>query len=116
RLLREKRPGKTTDLLVHARFRANEREAQTRRLRNESSEGRIIVATQAIEAGVDISSKVLVTELAPWASLAQRFGRCNRYGEHNAGGARVLWLDVADDVDDKDVKPYTKETLAAARR
>jgi CRISPR-associated endonuclease/helicase Cas3 len=36
---------------------------------------KIIIATQAIEAGVDISSRPLITELAPWSSLVQRFGR-----------------------------------------
>src|SRR3546814_682269 len=98
RLLREKRPDHKTDLLIHARFRAAERAEQIRRLRDESSEGRIIIATQAIEAGVDISSKVLVTELAPWASLVQRFGRCNRYGEYNDEGARILWVDIDDEI------------------
>jgi CRISPR-associated endonuclease/helicase Cas3 len=88
RLLREERPGRT-DLLIHARFRAAERAAQARRLRDDDPADRIIVATQAIEAGVDISSKTLVTELAPWASLVQRFGRCTRYGEYNHDGARV---------------------------
>lgn len=112
RLLRQKRPNNKTDLLIHARFRAAERAEQTRRLQDESSVGRIIVATQAIEAGVDISSKVLVTELAPWASLVQRFGRCNRYGEYNECGARILWVDVTDEAD---AKPYTIESLAAAR-
>lgn len=111
RLLRKARPDKT-DLLIHARFRAAERSTQTRRLRNEASIDRIIVATQAIEAGVDITSKVLITELAPWPSLVQRFGRCNRYGEHNDFGARVLWVDVAEEAD---AQPYTTEVLAAAR-
>lgn len=40
---------------------------------------REVVATQAVEAGVDVSARVLITELAPWSSLVQRFGRCNRY-------------------------------------
>lgn len=111
RLLRKARQGKA-DLLIHARFRAAERAAQTRRLRDESSVDRIVVATQAIEAGVDVSSKILVTELAPWASLVQRFGRCNRYGEHNAEGARILWVNIDDDAD---VKPYAIESLSAAR-
>ena len=35
---------------------------------------RIIVATQVVEAGVDISATTLVTELSPWSSLVQRFG------------------------------------------
>lgn len=111
RLLRERRDGKT-DLLVHARFRPAERTEQSRRLRKEAGKDRIIVATQAIEAGVDISSKILITELAPWSSMVQRFGRCNRYGEHNAEGALVLWVDI--DID-ADILPYTTETLTVAR-
>jgi CRISPR-associated endonuclease/helicase Cas3 len=112
RLLQKRRPNKS-DLLIHARFRAAERITQTQRLRAEPGADRIIVATQAIEAGVDISSKTLVTELAPWPSLVQRFGRCNRYGEHNARGADILWVNIEDDAD---ALPYAADTLAAARR
>jgi CRISPR-associated endonuclease/helicase Cas3 len=112
RLLSDARPG-GPDLLIHARFRAAERARQIKRLREESPIDRIVVATQAIEAGVDISSKVLITELAPWPSLVQRFGRCNRYGEHNADGARVLWVDIEDD---KNLSlPYDTDALAIAR-
>ena len=101
------------DLLIHARFRPAEREVAERRLREEPSRARIIVATQAIEAGVDVSSRIMFTELAPWSSLVQRFGRCNRYGEHNAaGGARVFWIDIADDAG---ALPYDAEGLAVAR-
>ena len=111
RQLRERR-GHREDLLVHARFRAAERAGQARQLRKENVQDRIIVATQAIEAGVDISARTLVTELAPWASMVQRFGRCNRYGEHNGTGATVLWVDMEDDAD---LLPYTTESLGAAR-
>ena len=77
-------------LLLHSRFRPPDR----RRLAAELTaplppEGRIVVATQVVEAGVDVSAATLVTEAAPWASLVQRFGRCNRRGEIE--GARVLW-------------------------
>lgn len=112
RLLREHRPD-AGDLLIHGRFRAAERAEQLRRLTNDPETNRIIVATQAIEAGVDISSKTLVTELAPWSSMVQRFGRCNRYGEHNQAGARILWLDIEEHKDL--VLPYTAEALAIAR-
>jgi len=111
-LLRKERPNKI-DLLVHARFRPTERAEQARKLRDESGVDRIIVATQAIEAGVDISSKVMFTELAPWASLVQRFGRCNRYGDCNEGGARIYWIDV--ESDRALVLPYASESLDAAR-
>ncbi len=78
-------------LLLHSRFRPPERAAQMERLLSPvPAAGRIVVATQVVEAGVDISAATLVTEAAPWASLVQRFGRCNRFGE--VTGARILWL------------------------
>lgn len=112
RLLRRARADKT-DLLVHARFRPIERAAHARRLRDEPGTDRIIVATQAIEAGVDISSRVMFTELAPWASMVQRFGRCNRYGECNEDGARIFWVDI--ESEKSLALPYATESLDAAR-
>ena len=111
-LLREKRPDKA-DLLIHARFLPVERAEQTRRLRDETGVDRIVIATQAIEAGVDISSRVMFTELAPWASLVQRFGRCNRYGEFNKEGARIFWIDI--ESDKTLMRPYSVESLDIAR-
>jgi CRISPR-associated endonuclease/helicase Cas3 len=85
-------PGVT---LIHSRFRPHERRGIERLLKDLSSshtERHILVATQAIEAGVDISASTLVTELAPWPSLIQRFGRLNRYGELETGQA--YWVDI----------------------
>ncbi len=104
-------------VLVHSRFRPLEREPLSARIK-ETGE-KIIIATQAIEAGVDISARTLITELAPWSSLVQRFGRCNRKGEFNAtGGADILWINLEAD-DPKNAAglalPYTPEQLATAR-
>lgn len=101
------------DLLIHARFRAADRQAHTRKLKQDPAKDRIIVATQAIEAGVDISSRVLFTELAPWDSLVQRFGRCNRYGEHNHSGAHIYWINV--ESDKALAPPYSEQALDLAR-
>lgn len=99
-------------LLLHARFRPAERRGIESQLRQPVDRtGRIIIATQAVEAGVDISSRVLFTELAPWASLVQRFGRCNRAGEHDQ--ADIRWIDITDEADE--ALPYETEALTAAR-
>ena len=100
-------------LLVHSRFRSRERATLNEKLSDRADRdgpGRIIVATQAVEAGVDLSARVLFTELAPYASMVQRFGRCNRYGEFNdSGNAQVFWIDVAEP------KPYEPGELEDAR-
>lgn len=102
-------------VLVHSRFRGPDRREREARLTAPTpAAGRIVVATQAVEAGVDMTSRTLFTELAPWSSLVQRFGRCNRYGECNdGGGADVIWIDFGKD---KDLaRPYESEALEAAR-
>ena len=96
--------------LIHSRFRAVERQALNQKLRDGISG--IMVATQAIEAGVDISAQILFTELAPWSSLVQRFGRCNRFGECSESAA-VYWIDIPDLK--KNASPYEAEQLETAR-
>jgi CRISPR-associated endonuclease/helicase Cas3 len=70
------------------------------------------VATQVIEAGVDLSSQLLITDLAPYASLVQRFGRCNRAGELTE--ARIFWVDRP--LNTKDGKLATQNTLDGKER
>jgi CRISPR-associated endonuclease/helicase Cas3 len=110
----EKRKQPASLVLVHARFRQTERQTLNRALRSEpdpNGPGRILIATQAIEAGVDISSRTLFTEIAPWSSLVQRFGRCNRYGEWNDDeGADAFWIDV----DEGLAAPYEDAAVNAA--
>ncbi len=98
-------------VLLHSRFRPDDRKAQIdKALADPPPEGTIIVSTQVIEAGVDVNATTLFTELAPWASLVQRFGRCNRKGKES-NDAVVYWIDVAD----KDAAPYEAEDLNNAR-
>ena len=100
--------------LVHSRFRPAERAKWRGEFLNreacESGASRIVVATQVVEAGVDFSAFLLVTELAPWPSLVQRFGRCARWG----GKGTVVVADLGHD-SDKKAAPYTIEQLDAAR-
>jgi CRISPR-associated endonuclease/helicase Cas3 len=43
-------------------------------------DGGVVVATQVVEVGLDISADVIFTELAPASALVQRWGRCARWG------------------------------------
>jgi CRISPR-associated endonuclease/helicase Cas3 len=104
--------GRTNGIeLVHGRFRPAEREVWRKQFLSRaactSDANRIIVATQVVEAGVDISAVCLITELAPWPSLVQRFGRCARYG----GSGRVI---VVDRGRDDAAPPYLPEVLESA--
>lgn len=110
--------------LIHSRFRPCDRD-KTQAIALDDSKipptGRIIVATQAIEAGVDLSASTLITELAPWSSLVQRFGRCNRRGNDGFDGnprARILWIDIKGKDDKAFAKlalPYIAQQLGPAR-
>lgn len=78
-------------VLLHSRFRPGDRARQTQSaLSAPCPGGTIVVTTQVLEAGVDVTSDLLVTEVAPWPSLVQRAGRCNRDG--HARDARLLWV------------------------
>jgi CRISPR-associated endonuclease/helicase Cas3 len=80
-------------VLVHSRFRPRDRHRAVDRALADvdtAGPGRIVVTTQVLEAGVDVSATTLVTELAPWPSIVQRAGRCNRYGSDD--GAALWWV------------------------
>ncbi len=114
-LLRKDKSLKESDIrLVHSRFRPHERQQWREEFLNRAASApgtdRIIVSTQVVEAGVDISAGVLFTDLAPWASLVQRFGRCARWG----GEANVFVIDFSPK-DDKAAAPYSKDEIDAAR-
>ncbi len=99
--------------LVHSRFRGAEREPWKSFLTRDAempANGRIVVATQVVEAGVDVSAEALVTKLAPWPSLVQRFGRCARY----PGDTGAVVVVGASPKDDKAARPYDAASLAAA--
>lgn len=95
-------------ILLHSQFRPGDRASKLSALL--ASEGKPVIAicTQIIEAGVDISATTLFTEMAPWSSLVQRFGRCNRRGTE--ADARIFMITA-----DKPA-PYEVEQLVIAKR
>ncbi|MBU1197286.1 CRISPR-associated helicase Cas3' [Candidatus Micrarchaeota archaeon] len=87
-------------ILIHSRFRPEDRKENIEWLvgKNNAGKSRVVVATQVVEAGVDVSAAKLFTEIASWPSLVQRFGRCNRYGECD-DIAEVMWADASNALD-----------------
>lgn len=86
-------PDNQTDtLLLHSRFYQNDRAALEQKAltwlgkddttgeRHDDGRKKVIIATQVVEVGLDISADMLLTECAPAASLIQRAGRCVRWG------------------------------------
>jgi CRISPR-associated endonuclease/helicase Cas3 len=74
----------TNILLLHSRFLQEDRQEIEQSIKTlfgrDNHEGSVIaIATQTIEVGVDITSEILHTELAPASALIQRAGRCARY-------------------------------------
>jgi CRISPR-associated endonuclease/helicase Cas3 len=65
----------------------------------------IVVSTQVLEAGIDFSAELLLTEIAPADCLVQRAGRCARY-EGEEGEMIIFPVD-----DEKGYKPYEKGHL-----
>jgi CRISPR-associated endonuclease/helicase Cas3 len=108
RLYRQLRVDAGNCTLLHARFRRVERAERLAAVLGEAGErgGQIVVTTQVVEAGLDLDAAVLVTEAAPWPSLIQRAGRCNRSGLLNAD-AEIWWVSPSDPF------PYERQDINA---
>ncbi|MGO0122577.1 CRISPR-associated helicase Cas3' [Desulfothermobacter acidiphilus] len=74
-------------ILLHSRFTPEDRDKKEERVRREFGKNKdawsqktlILVATQVVEVGLDITCQNLHTEVAPAASILQRAGRCARF-------------------------------------
>jgi len=73
--------------LLHSRFLSDDRKEIEQKVidslgKKSINRHTLVIATQVIEVGLDLSSNVLITELAPANAIIQRAGRCARfYGE-----------------------------------
>ena len=86
----DKHPTDADLMLLHSRYRPADRAAHTAAaLSPPGPAGKIVVSTQVLEAGIDLSATLLFTESAPWPSIVQRAGRCNRAGTRD--DAQLLW-------------------------
>lgn len=115
-------------ILLHSRFFRHDRHRKEERLRElfgkAARSNAILVATQVVEAGVDISCESLHTELCPINSLVQRAGRCARFvGERGTvhvyplpEEAPAWWLPYGDEKQPDETLKATQILLAGVGR
>ena len=115
--------GRDIDIrLLHSRFTDEDRQQQSKDLQQllgkhqwnkgiyQGNKEVIVVATQVIEVGLDISVQVLHTELAPVNSIIQRAGRCARF-ESQRGRVLIYPLPQPDNPEQKvSTLPYAAHT------
>ncbi len=105
-------------ILLHSRFTPGDRQTKSEHLEEwlgdkQWSDGQflgpdtIVVGTQVVEVGLNISAGVLHTELAPANSLIQRAGRCARF-QQQAGEVMVYPIAPRDD-GQVSYRPYNPE-------
>lgn len=114
-------------VLLHSRFFATDRRAKEVRIQELFGRGRkapaMLVATQVVEAGLDISCDDLHTELCPMNALIQRAGRCARF-EGETGTVHVYalpdverrWLPYGNPAGEEPAIARTRDLLARVQR
>lgn len=107
--------------LLHSRFLPEDRKEKEADLerrfgkewqKHDDGKCHVLISTQVIEVGINITCEVMHTHLSPMSSLLQRAGRCARFG--GRGEVRVYReiqvgddvpalteADIAEDVDDQ---------------
>jgi CRISPR-associated endonuclease/helicase Cas3 len=110
-------------LLLHSRFFKEDRRRKEEQLKSLFGKGAkgpaILVSTQVVEAGLDLSCEHLHTELCPMNALVQRGGRCARFaGETGTVHVYPLpaeeraWLPYGDLNKEDETLTRTREVLA----
>ncbi|AIU70040.1 RNA helicase [Thermococcus eurythermalis] len=95
--------GKDRIVLIHGRMKPSHKQALIDRLRRLKNEEFLLIGTQAVEAGVDFSSDVMVTDRAPINSLLQRLGRLARHARDSEGQVVIM--------EDAPTGPYPSEKV-----
>ena len=106
--------------LLHSRFTKEDRRNNLDDAMNKLKTGSgVVISTQVIEAGIDISTPLLITELASGDSLVQRMGRCARR-KKETGAVYILKKSDEELMGDEEdpgklvYPPYSNESIKSA--
>lgn len=96
-------------ICIHSRFFQKDRKDKENQIKElfgkKSDASTILISTQVIEVGLDISCDTMHTEISPINSFLQRIGRCARWG----GKGEIFVYNVQEEK----YAPYTKELSQA---
>lgn len=118
----------TEIICLHSRFFDKDRKDKENKLKNlfgkyANNQSAILIATQVIEAGMDITCDVMHTEISPISSFLQRAGRCARFSEQEGKifiyqiltviekDLIELTLDITDKEDKKEIQQLKNKYL-----
>jgi CRISPR-associated endonuclease/helicase Cas3 len=90
--------------LLHGRFRGYERDQLANNL---ASFRGVVIATQVIEAGIDLDARKLFTTPCSWAAFVQRCGRAGRNGTYDECDIYLL------DIQEFNPTPYEPPDIKA---
>lgn len=94
-------------ICLHSRYFDQDRKQKEKKLKKlfgkhaDKKEHAILIATQVIEAGMDISCDVMHSEISPISSFIQRAGRCARFGGEQG---KIFVYNVLDPVEQDLIK------------
>jgi len=100
----------TDVILIHSRFLEKDRKEKEDKIKylfskNNKESNIILVSTQVIEVGIDITSHIMHTEISAIDSFLQRIGRCARY--QNEKGSIYIYQPLNEG--EKRYLPYNEE-------
>ncbi|ERT07692.1 CRISPR-associated helicase Cas3 [Lyngbya aestuarii BL J] len=109
--------------LLHSRFLASDRTSKERQLQDIFSQNceddgycHILISTQVIEAGMNITCEVMHSQLCPMNSLLQRVGRCARFAGEQGEVYIYKTIQTQLDEDELDAEAIENSTQRKKRK
>lgn len=112
---------KSNIVCLHSRFFDKDRKNKEEKLKklfgkkSNPKEHAILISTQVIEAGMDISCSVMHTEISPVNSFLQRSGRCSRFA-NEIGEIYIYDVLKTEEKELINIKAESKEDKAEIRK
>jgi len=111
--------------LLHARFKPEDRAKKESSLEQlfgkkwkEKNDGicQVLISTQVIEAGINITCEVMHTQLAPMNSLLQRAGRCARFRDEQGKVFIYKSIEITQDNSELSEKDFDTEVKSFLKK